>query len=326
MTVERLLSRRLLFVAGKGGVGRTTVAAALGLVAARRGLRTIVAGVGGRDELPLLFGADPAGSETGGEREVTAGVFSIAIDPQRAMEEYLRDQLPIGAAADLLSASRTFGYLAAATPGLRELLTVGKVWELAQPVRRRSGGEPYDLVIVDGPATGYGVSLLAAPRTFANVARRGPVSRHAATIHATLVDRLTTGVVGVSRPQQAAVDELLETRGRLRDELGIELGGVIVNAVGRARFAGRDRSRLRTAVADHPDPTIGRALTLALEADGRERSERAEIVRLTAGLGGERPVVLPLVGEEIDMDALIGLSEVLEAGGSAGGRRRGERG
>lgn len=325
MIVERLLSRRLLFVAGKGGVGRTTVAAALGLVAAGRGLRTIVAGVGGRDELPMLFGADPAESGTGGEREVTAGLFSIGIDPQRAMEEYLRDQLPIGAVADLLAASRTFGYLAAATPGLRDLLTVGKVWELAQPARRVSGGEPYDLVIVDGPATGYGVSLLAAPRTFANVARRGPISRHAATIHATLVDRRTTGVVGVSRPEEAAVDELLETRARLRNELGIELGGVIVNAVGRRRFAGRDRSRLRAALADHPEPALARALRLAVEADGRERTERAELGRLTAGLGGEDPVVLPFVAEEIGRDALIGLSEVLEAGGSAGGRRRGDR-
>jgi anion-transporting ArsA/GET3 family ATPase len=324
MTVDRLLSRRLLFVAGKGGVGRTTVAAVLGLSAAGRGLRTIVAGVGGRDELPGLFGADPKPSGGGGERELIPGLSSIAIDPQAAMEEYLRDQLPIGPVADLLSSSRTFGYLAAATPGLRELLTVGKVWELAQPARRVAGGEPYDLVVVDGPATGYGVGLLAAPRTFANVARRGPISRHAATIHASLVDRRMTGVVGVSRPDEAAVNELLETGVRLRGELGIELCGVIVNGVGRRRFAGRDRSRLRAALADDPEPAVGRALRLAVESDERERIERAEVGRLAEGVG-EDPIVLPFVIEGVDRDGLIALSELLEAGGSAGLRPRGDR-
>ncbi len=313
MTVDRLLSRRLVFVVGKGGVGRTTVAAVLGLVAAGRGRRTIVAGVGGRDELPGLFGTDPT-SSGGGERELMPGLWSIAIDPQQAMDEYLRDQLPIGAVADVLSSSRTFGYLAAATPGLRELLSVGKAWELAQPARRVAGGEPYDLVIVDGPATGYGVSLLSAPRTFANVARHGAVSRHAATIHATLRDGATTGVVGVCRPDEAAVNELLETRDRLREELGIELAGVIVNGVGRRRFAGRDRSRLRAALADNPDPAVGRALRLAVEADDRGRTERAEVGRLTDGLI-ERPVVLPRMAEEVDRETLIRMGDLLEAGG-----------
>jgi len=314
MTVDSLLEKRLVFVVGKGGVGRTTVAAVLGLVAAGRGLRTIVAGVGGRDELPRLVGDGRTAPEDGDERELMPGLFSIAIDPQRAMEEYLRDQLPIGAVAELLSSSRTFGYLAAATPGLRELLTVGKIWELGQPTRRAAGGEPYDLVVVDGPATGYGVSLLAAPRTFAKVARRGPISRHAATIHATLVDRRSTGVVGISTADEAAVNELLETAARLRGELGIELGGVIVNCVGPRRFAARDRARLRAALADDPSPVVGRALELALDEDDRGRIQRAELRRLTEGLG-EDPSVLPFVAEELGRDALIALSELLETDG-----------
>ena len=85
------------------------------------------------------------------------------------MEEYLADQLPVRALADLLVSSRAFTYLAAATPGMRELLTAGKVWELAQDRRRTPGAQPYDLVVVDAPATGHGVAVLAAPRTFAGV-------------------------------------------------------------------------------------------------------------------------------------------------------------
>ncbi len=90
------------------------------------------------------------------------------------MEEYLLDQLPVRPLAERLASSRTFGYLAAATPGLSELLAMGKVWELAQPQRRTPGSEPYDLVIVDAHATGHGVALLQAPRTFAAAASVGP--------------------------------------------------------------------------------------------------------------------------------------------------------
>ncbi|HEY5195890.1 MAG TPA: ArsA-related P-loop ATPase [Solirubrobacteraceae bacterium] len=316
MNVDRLLERRVVFVTGKGGVGRTTVAAALGLAAARRGLRTIVAAVGGRDDLPGMLGIGTAGEPaTGGERELEPGLWSIGIDPQRAMEEYLRDQLPINAVADLLSSSRTFGYLAAATPGLRELLTVGKIWELAQPVRRAAGGEPYDLVIVDAPATGYGISLLGAPRTFANVARRGPISRHAATIHATLVDPETTGVVGVCTADEPAVNEVLETGGRLRADLGIELAGVIVNAVHPGRFATRDRARLRAVLAQDLAPTTSRAVDLALAGDDRVRGERTQLKRLRAGVT-ERPLELPLVGaEELGREAVRRLAELLEQAG-----------
>ncbi|HWH10632.1 MAG TPA: ArsA-related P-loop ATPase [Solirubrobacteraceae bacterium] len=316
--LDRILDRRLVFVTGKGGVGRTTVAAALGLAAAGRGLRTIVAAVGGRNDLPGMLGAAPPGRDRtagGGERELEPGLWSIGIDPQRAMEEYLRDQLPITAVADLLGSSRTFGYLAAATPGLRELLSVGKIWELAQPARRAAGGEPYDLVIVDAPSTGYGISLLGAPRTFATLARRGPISRHAAAIHATLADPAMTGVVCVCTADEPAVGEVLETEGRLRSELGIELAGVIVNAIHPRRFAIRDRASLRGVLGPDLSRGTSRAVELALAGDDRVRSERTQLGRLAAGVV-DRPVELPLIRtEELGRTGLGELAELLESAG-----------
>ncbi|MBA2638213.1 MAG: anion-transporting ATPase, partial [Solirubrobacterales bacterium] len=121
-----MLDKRLLIVTGKGGVGKTTVAGALGLVAARAGRRTIVAEVARRTDVAGAFGTATGSSQ---ERELAPGLFHISIDPQDALEEYLRDQLP-GPLAEALAASRAFTLLAAATPGLRELLTVGKLWEL----------------------------------------------------------------------------------------------------------------------------------------------------------------------------------------------------
>jgi hypothetical protein len=143
--MEGLLAHSLIVVTGNGGVGKSTVAAALGLAADRRGLLTIVVEVAARDDLSRALGtSDAVGAYA--EQAISDHLHHISIDPQRAMEEYLRQQLPLGALAALLARSRIFTALGAATPGMRELLTVGKVWELAQHQRRTRGSRPYDLV------------------------------------------------------------------------------------------------------------------------------------------------------------------------------------
>jgi anion-transporting ArsA/GET3 family ATPase len=299
---------RLVVVLGKGGVGKSTVAAALGLKAAARGRRTIVAEIGGRGDVGRMFG-DRA--DFAGERELVPGLWTIGIEPARALEEYLSDQLPIRAVADLLGASRTFGYLTAATPGLRELLCIGKVWELAQPRRRAAGARPYDLVILDAPATGHGVALLAAPRTFARAAQVGPIARQGARIGATLRDRSTTAAIAVCTPQEAAVSEALQTRARLADELGIELAGVVVNGLRPRRFKRQDIRALReAAVAATPDDRP--ALELALAEDARVRAERAQLRRVRQAVGEPAPVELPFVyAEEIGSSELERLGRAL---------------
>jgi anion-transporting ArsA/GET3 family ATPase len=198
-------------VTGKGGVGKTTVAAALGFVAARRGQRTIVAEVARRDDVSRALGGEGIQEE-----ELAPGLHHLSIDPERAMELYLTDQLPT-ALAELLSSSRTFTYLAAATPGMRELLTVGKVWELAQEDRRAPGAAPYDLVVLDAPATGHGVAILSAPRTFARTARVGRIARQGRTIDAMVTDPARTGVIAVARPEEMPVTETLSLQDALRD-------------------------------------------------------------------------------------------------------------
>lgn len=304
-------TRRLVIVIGKGGVGKSTVAAALGLRAARAGRRTIVAEIGGRGDIERMFGGrkDPA-TRTGAatERELAPNLFTIAIEPERALEEYLADQLPIRALAGVLGGSRTFGYIAAATPGLRELLCIGKVWELAQPQRRAAGDEPYDLVILDGPATGHGVAMLAAPRTFARAAQVGPIARQGARIDASLRDPEQTQIVAVCTPHEAAVNETLETRARLIDELGgVGAAEVVVNALRPRRFATRDIPRLRAAGEKAPEQA---AVRLALGEHQRVNAERAELRRLCRGLADHRPTELPFVyATEIGEPELTRLSD-----------------
>jgi anion-transporting ArsA/GET3 family ATPase len=279
--VEGLLAHRLIVVTGKGGVGKTTVAAAIGLEAARRGLRTMVAEVARRTDVPGVL--DAATGDGARETELAPGLFHVSVDPERAMEEYLRDQLP-GPAAELLHRSRVFGLLAAATPGLRELLTVGKLWELAQLDRRTPGADPYDLVIVDAPATGHGVAVLSAPRAFAGAAHTGPVARQAQIIHESLSDPRVTALVAVARAEELAVTETLALQEALRTSLGAELDAVVVNALEPDRFTPAEAQRL---AGQPPHPAIERALT----AHARARRQRTQLGRLTRATG-HRPLRL----------------------------------
>jgi anion-transporting ArsA/GET3 family ATPase len=271
-----VLDRRLVFLLGKGGVGRSTLAAALGLLGARSGRRTAVVEVSGRGDVPRLFGAT---GRVGVELELTDGVWTLDVDPRVALEEYLVDQLPLRTLAEVVGSSNAFGYVAAATPGLRELLTMGKVWELAQPQRRSPGALPYDLVIVDAPATGHGLALLAAPRTFADAAGKGPIARQGAIIAATLEDRAQTAVLAVATAEPAAVDEALE----LRSTLHGRLGAVLINALGPERYTSEDRAALEQALARSDLDTAARAAlqAAAAEAEAAQR-RRSEIGRFDA--------------------------------------------
>jgi len=288
-----VLDKRLVFVTGKGGVGKTAVAAALGMVAARRGKRTIVAEVALRDDVHRAL----AGSE-GGWTESAVGddLYALSVDPQRAMEEYLGDQLsrPL---AELLAGSRLFAYFAAATPGMRELLTVGKLWELAQDRRRTPGAQPYDLVVVDAPATGHGLALLDAPRTFAQVAAAGPVARQARAIEATLGDPQVTGVVAVATPEEMPVNEAEH----LRRELGGRLDLVVANAVRPDRFTDEEAALLA------PLAERAGAARVAVAAHHRARSQREQLERLGAD------VELPFAAEPSGGADLEELADVLDA-------------
>ncbi len=295
------LDRRLVFVTGKGGVGKSTVSAALGVLAARRGRRTIVAELARRDDVSRAFGTPVGGAGAKGsvfaEVELPlsgtgAGLHVISVDPELAMEEYLIDQLPLRSLAERLASSRTFGYLAAATPGLSELLAMGKLWELAQPTRRTPGSEPYDVVIVDAHATGHGVALLQAPRTFAAAASVGPIARQARTIAAMIDDPALSAIVAVTEPSESGVTETLELREALADGLGRELERVIVNGVQPRRFSAADDALLAAAQGTRHGDGTAAALRAARHAHRRGAGQQRQIARLRRQVSPS-PVTLP---------------------------------
>ena len=274
-----LLDRRLVYVTGKGGVGKTTVALSLGLAGAAAGKRVLVVEVG--------EGVQPA---------VTAGVERAVIDPNEALREWLGKQVG-GAALKVLSRSQAFGYFVAAAPGAKELITIAKVWELAQDVRWTGAADIYDLVVVDAPASGHGIAMLRTPETFGEIAPGGPIKRQAGKVRAMLQDPERTAFVAVAIPEEMPVNETLELQDKLVDAVGRDLDAIVVNGMYPQRLTGADRDG--AGVPSRATPTVA----AALRVDARARDQRTHLRRLRAG--ARAPVAtLPYVFEnELDVKA-----------------------
>ena len=302
-----LLDKRLIVVTGKGGVGKTTVAIALGLMAARAGKRTLVAEVAQQERLSRAFQREGVGYE---EAELEDGLFGISVDPERALKEYLSQQVG-GALSSVLFNNRIFEYFAAAAPGVRELATIGKVWAAAQLERRDRRAAPYDLVILDAPASGNGLALLRAPRTFGAIARVGPISRRAEAIHGVLADGKRTGLVAVALPQEMPVNETIEFREKLRSEMGMRTDAVIVNSLLPERFSAEEAERIEAVNGDHGSDEVAAALRAALSEQRRARGQRSQLRRLKREV--DDVVTLPYLFEpELALDDLRRLSDELE--------------
>ena len=296
-----------MVVTGKGGVGKTTVAAAIGIAAARAGKRTAICEVARQERITRMFGHAPAGFA---ETEVAPGLFAFSVNPEKAKDEWLRRQLHSGALSSLLGGSRVFQYVTSAAPGLAELVTIGKVWEIAQLERRTRGARAYDLTIIDAPATGNGLAMLAAPRTYADIAKVGPVSRHALVIDGFVRDPASTAVIAVALPEEMPVNETIDLESRLDAELGIALSHVFVNGVLPRRFSAADVRALETV--DGASPAAREALGAALSAASRSRSQQSQVSRLRRGATAPVSTLPFVLRPELEREDLEALAREIE--------------
>jgi len=232
--LAQLASKRLVIVTGKGGTGKTTVAAALAVAAARRGRRVMVAEVGGDDQIPrrIVPGHRPAGYAGA---EVAPGLRCMQIDPFEALSEYLGLQLRAPGLVDRVLRNKGFRQLLDASPGWRELITLGKVWHLSRQEDPR--GEPlYDLMIVDAPATGHGLTFVDVPRVVASAVRTGPLRSNAVLVEEMIEDPKQTLLLPVALAEDLPTEETVELVERARDRLHIAIDRVVVNAVAEEPF------------------------------------------------------------------------------------------
>jgi anion-transporting ArsA/GET3 family ATPase len=221
-----LLSRRLVLITGKGGTGKTTLAAALARAAVDQGLRVLVAELGRDAQLPRLLvpRPPPVGYP---EREIAPDLFAIRIDPYEALAEYLGIELGLAGVVHRIVTHRSFRQLMEASPGWRDLIALGKVWHLER-AQDASGQRRFDLLVVDAPATGHGVTFLDVPRVVISAVRAGPLRHHTEQVEALLLDPKRTLVLPVSLAEELPVRETLALVARIR-QLGLPVDRVVVN-------------------------------------------------------------------------------------------------
>jgi anion-transporting ArsA/GET3 family ATPase len=219
--VTDLLDRRLVFVTGKGGVGKSTVAAGLALLAAQRGKRTLVCEVDAKGNLAAFFETGPTAFEP---RLIEPNLYAMSMDTEESLKEYLSINLRLPVMARIGPLARIFEFVATAAPGVKEILTVGK---LTYEVREQH----YDLVVVDASPTGHIVGQLAAPEAINELVKVGLVRSQTGWMLDILADPAKTGLVIVATPEEMPVNETIELSHRVEQETSVNLAAIVVNRV-----------------------------------------------------------------------------------------------
>lgn len=296
-----LLERRLLFVTGKGGVGKTAMSAAIASLAAARGKRTLVCEVDAKGDLSRFFETGPTAFEP---REVQARLFLMTLTTEESLREYLKLHVRLPLIARIGPLARSFDFVATAAPGVKEILTVGKVtWEVRE--------NNYDLVVVDASASGHIVAQLGAPEAINELVKVGVVRDQTGWMQDILHDPAQTGVVIVTTPEEMPVVETVELAERLRTETHVDLAAVVANRVLPELFGRREEERFEqlrspelldalAAAATKVSPdgrvvdgrTVGDVFNAAELAVKLRRSRADHLTALREKVGGGVPLLL----------------------------------
>lgn len=285
-----LLDRSLLFVTGKGGVGKTTVAAAFAELAVQHGKRTLVCEMDAKGALGTAF---DVGALQFAPTEVHSGLFAMTMNTEDSLREYLRLFVRIPFVGRIGPLARTFDFVADAAPGVKEILALGK---LCYEVRERH----YDLVVVDAEASGHIVAQIGAPQAIRELVQVGLVRDQTDWMIDILGDPQRTGLLVVTTPEEMPVTETIELLARVGAETNVDVAGVIANRVLPALFSERE-AEVFQALSDAAPQEALRAATsrqvatvlgAAELAEARWRLGSQHLSRLRAALPEEMPMLI----------------------------------
>jgi anion-transporting ArsA/GET3 family ATPase len=313
-----ILDRRLVFVTGKGGVGKTSTAAALALLAARDGRRVLVCEMDAKGSLATAFDTAPLRFQP---REIEPGLFAMAMNTEDSLREYLRLFVKVPLLGKIGPLARTFDFVADAAPGVKEILAVGK---LCHEVRERH----YDLVVVDAEATGHIVAQVGAPKVIRDLVKVGLVRDQTEWMLDLLHDPDVTGVAIVTTPEEMPVTETLVLLARMEPETGVKPSLLVANRVLPQRFDEEqaavfaDLDQARDVIVQAAGRGVTSVLSAARIIEARRQNGEGHLRRLREDAGGLPMVVVPelftrATGRRVVAlvaDALAGELHCLEAG------------
>ena len=283
MRTPDLLGRRLLFFTGKGGVGKSTVSAAMALLAAEQGQRVLLVSADGRGDIAAFFEKPPVGFRP---EAVFPGLSAMAMDTEASLQEYLRLNLRLPFPGRVGPLAKVFDFVATAAPGVKEILTVGKIcWEVREALEGRAA---WDLVVVDAAATGHVVAQLGAPQAIEELVTVGPIKSQTGWMGDLLSDPAVTAVNVVTTPEEMPVHETIELIGRVRATLPVPLGAVVVNRVLPELFTHTDEVAFEAlrqpaavaALEGTVGPGVGDVMVAADLAVTLRRTRAAHLARL----------------------------------------------
>ena len=304
-----LLSRQILIVTGKGGTGKTTGAAALGLWASRAGKRTLLVECNGSQQIPTLFNRESEGYKP---THLHPGLSAMSITSDEAIEDYVVKQIKVRKLYQMVFRNRVMGPFMDAVPGLHDAVHLGKVYDLIED-NKTNGAPTWDLIIVDAPATGHGLHMLASARSMMELTRTGPVYEGVKLVHDVISDTERTGLVLTCLPEDLPVNETIELNAHLR-AADHQVAGVVLNEMSDVPLPSPDDwqnhgPHLRAS----PNPAIQEAAELTERWIARETRQLAAKTRLDSHIDAPLTTLPFLLNRALGVTELDQLSRRLES-------------
>jgi anion-transporting ArsA/GET3 family ATPase len=296
--------RRFLFITGKGGVGKTTVTAALANALAARGLRVLVTVCGAKERLSTLLGASPL---TPSITELKSGISGVRLVSEVALREYGALKLKNRVLVDAIFDSKYVSGFLSGTPGLKEWSLLGKAWYHA--TETDPDGRPrFDVVLFDAPATGHGLDMLRVPKVIVEIAPPGVLRSDAERAWEMFRDPVRSGVVVVTLPEEMPTNETIELCSALRTELTLPIAELVVNAHLAPLFANSDGARLVELGTLQATSAARQVLMSGARRALRERIQDECLERL-AGIGAPLRTLAFLPDGAATPEAIVGLAQ-----------------